>query len=138
MKTLRLFLFMCLILVCSAAEPAPQTKPLFSAEVTCFLGQIGSRSKCTARSTLPGPNSKSRWSSAMTCGSGGRVSEIHWEFLGSEDGADVYEVARRFQTDAQKSETVTKKIRFSGKRLIIFEDSYQVVVIDPATVSKKL
>ncbi len=68
----------------------------------------------------------------MTCGSPGQVSELHWEFLGSENGADVYRISRRFPADGRQSETVTKKIKFTGKRTIVFEDQYQVIVIDPA------
>lgn len=137
MKPLTLVVFACLVPACAAAGPAPKKGPLFLAEVTCFLGKIDSRSKCTARSDLPEPKPKSRWSSAMTCGSAGQASETCWDYLGSEDGADIYEVTRRFPADAQTSETVTKKIRFAGKRLIIFEDSHQVVVIDPTTIPLK-
>jgi hypothetical protein len=67
----------------------------------------------------------------MTCGSSGQVSELKWEFLGSEAGADVYQISRRFPADAPRSSTTTKTIRFAGKRLVVFEDEYQVVVIEP-------
>ena len=128
MKLLSLFLFMCLALVCGAAEPAPKTKPLFPAAVTCFIGKIDSRSSCTASA---GSEAEGSWSTGLTCGSVGQVSELHWEFLGAEGGTDVYQFTRRFPVDAPMTETVTKKILFSGKRLILFEDKHQVVVIDP-------
>ena len=128
MKTLALFLFMCLAMVCAAAEPAPETKPLFPAAVTCFNGKIDLSSSGTVS---VGSVAEGSWSTGMTCGSPGQVSELHWEFLGSEGGADIYQFTRRFPADAEPSETVTKKIKFAGKRLTIFEDSYQVVVIGP-------
>ena len=134
MKTLSLFLFMGLAIVGIAAESTPKTKPLFPATITCFIGKIDSRSSC--RMALPNvtePGSKSLWSSAMTCGSVGQVSEISWEFLGSEGGTDIYQFTRRFPVDAPMPETVTKQIRFHGKRRIVFEDSYQIVVIEPPT-----
>ena len=135
MKTLPLFLFMCLALVGVAAEPAPQTKPLFPATVTCFNGKIDLGTSCWMTwSDGPAPDPKSRvLSRGLTCGSAGQVSEISWEFLGSENGADLYQFTRHFPVDSPTSETVTKQIRFRGKRLIIFEDKYQVVVIQPPT-----
>ena len=114
------------------SEPAPKTTPLFPAAVTCFNGKIDLATSCGMTwSDGPEPDPKSRvLSRGLTCGSAGQVSEIKWEFLGSEGGADVYQFTRRFPADAPTSETVTKEIRFLGKRLIIFEDRYQVVVIE--------
>ena len=69
----------------------------------------------------------------MICGWPGQVSELHWEFLSSAGGVDAYRFTRRFPVDAPRTETVTKQIKFAGKRIVIFEDQYQVVVIDSAT-----
>lgn len=138
MKTLLLSLFTFLGLACSAVEPTAKTKPSFPVAVTCFMGKIDSRSSCSSVMTaVPEPDPKSRWSSGMTCGWPTQVSELHWEFLGSDGGADVYQITRRFPADAPRSETVTKKIKFEGKRIVVFEDQYQVVVLDPAKETKK-
>ena len=138
MKTLLLSLFTLLALACSAAEPAPKTKPLFPVTVTCFMGKIDSRSSCSSvMTTVPEPDPGSRWSSGMTCGRPTQVSELRWEFLGSDGGADVYQITRRFPADAPQSETITKKIKFEGRRIVVFEDQYQVVVLDPAKEAKK-
>lgn len=137
MKTLLIYLFTCSGVACFAAEPA-KTKLLFPAVVTCFMEKIDSRSSCsTVMTKVPEPEPRLRWSSGMTCGWSGRVSELHWEFLGSESGADVYQVSRRFPADAPQSMTVTKTIRFTGSRVVVFEDQYQVIVFDPAKSSAK-
>ncbi len=86
---------------------------------------------------VPELDSKGNWSSGLTCGWPGQVSELRWEFLGSDGGADVYQITRRFPADAPHSETVTKKIKFEGKRIVVLEDQYQVVVLDPAKEAKK-
>ncbi len=138
MKTFLLSFSTFLASVCSAAEPAPKTKPLFPVVVTCFMGQIDSLSSCTSVMTkMPELDPKNRWSSEMTCGWPTHVSELRWEFIGSDGGADVYEITRRFPADAPQSETVTKKVKFEGKRIVVFEDQYQVVVLDPAKGAKK-
>lgn len=126
------FLLTCFTLVGGAAEPAPQSRPLFPATVTCFMAKIDSGSSCSSTMTkVPEPDPRSRWSSGMTCGWPGQVSELRWEFLGSEGGTDVYQITRRFPADAEKSETVTQTIKYAGKRLIVFADNYHVVVVAP-------
>jgi hypothetical protein len=96
------------------------------------MEKVDSLSSCsTTMAKVPEPDSKARWSSGMTCGWPGQVSELHWEFLGSEGGADVYQISRRFPADAPQSATTTKTIRFAGKRVVVFEDKYQVIVFDP-------
>lgn len=137
MKKLLILAFTCFGLACFGAEPA-KTKPLFSAAVTCFMEKIDSPSSCSTTVTnAPEPDPKARGSSGMTCGWPGQVSELHWEFLGSEGGADVYQISRRFPADAPQSVTATKAIRFAGKRVIVFEDKYQVIVFDPAKGTAK-
>lgn len=115
-----------------AADPVPKVTSVYAAAVTCFNGKIDDATWCSAHvGKVLAPTAGSRLSGGLTCGHPGKVSEIHWEFQGSEGNADIYQFTRRFPADAGTSETVTKKIRFEGKRLIIFEDRFQVIVIEP-------
>lgn len=134
MKTLLSSLLLCSVLVCTASEPS-KPKPLFGAVVTCFIGKADSQSSCT---TIVKPQESAiARSGGMTCGLPGQVSELKWKFVGSESGVDIYEISRRFPADAPQSVTTTKTIRFSGKRVIAFEDQHQVIVFDPPNTATK-
>lgn len=116
--------------LCVAADAQP--RPTYIAVVTCFNGKLDSGSSCSAT-----PNQESRrdskWqvSRGLTCGWPGKVSELHWEFVGQKDGADVYRITRRFPSDASGAVTTTNTVSFIGKRVTVFEDKYQVIVMEP-------
>ena len=69
---------------------------------------------------------------AMRCGKRGHVSKLEWTYLGSKDGSDYYRMTRRFPADSRDATTEAKTVRFSGQRVVVFRDAYQVVVMDPA------
>jgi len=74
----------------------------------------------------------------MTCGVAGQVSEIEWSFVKRSDGKDVYTFTRKFPSDGPAPTTTTKDVEFNGKRVVIFEDKVQTVVIDPPNKSDRI
>ena len=67
----------------------------------------------------------------MVCGFPGRVSEVKWSFIERRGTNDVYRFSRRFPSDTSAVDTSSKTVEFSDRRVIIFEDKFQVVVIEP-------
>jgi hypothetical protein len=67
----------------------------------------------------------------MTCGFPGRVSEIEWSFIERREAGDVYRFTRRFPLNTADVSTTTKDVEFNDGRVIVFEDEFQVVVIEP-------
>lgn len=65
----------------------------------------------------------------MTCGFPGKVSEIAWSFVERRDGKDVFNFTRRFPIETPETATATKQISFGGERVTVFEDKFQVIVI---------
>ena len=70
----------------------------------------------------------------MTCGLPGKVSEVEWRFLQRKGNVDVYEFSRRFPADKAESKTENKTVGFRGARVIVFEDTFQVIVIQSPRV----
>ena len=66
----------------------------------------------------------------MACGFPGKVSELKWEFVGQRGAADLYRIARRFPSDTPNARTTTNTIAFTGKRVTVFADADQVVVME--------
>jgi hypothetical protein len=67
----------------------------------------------------------------MRCGFPGKVSELKWDYVGQQGTADVYRISRRFPSDTPNARTTTNTIAFTGKRVTVFEDADQVVVMEP-------
>ena len=107
----------------SANRDAPQHR----AEIVCHLGKLDSGSGCTANATKPGtpPEKKGK----MTCGFKGKVAEIVWTFARQKDGKDLYDFSLRFPIKSDDGAAQTKRVSFDGKRVIVFEDKHQVIVI---------
>jgi hypothetical protein len=117
--------------LCPANGKEAKRTPRIPAAITCFNGKMDSRSSCTVRSIdVPDNTATSKWSHGLTCGTDGHTCEIKWELIRSEGGTDFYLFTRRFPADGQVSETVSREVAFSGSRVVIFEDQYQVIVID--------
>jgi len=118
--------------VCSGAAAETNAQPRYAAVVTCFNGKVDSGSFC---STTPAKESKHdapvQVSREMTCGFPGKVSEIHWRFVGYQGPADVYQVSRRFPSDTPKATIATNSVLYFGKRVAVFEDKDQVIVMEP-------
>ncbi|MDE3100373.1 MAG: hypothetical protein KGJ88_12955 [Verrucomicrobiota bacterium] len=115
---------------CLAADTQPQ--PRYVAVVTCFNGKLDSGSFCSATPTQePQQDSELRVSRGLTCGWPGKVSELHWEFVGQKGQADVYRITRRFPSDMTDAVTTTNTVLFTGNRVTVFKDKYQVIVMEP-------
>ncbi|MEI8288579.1 MAG: efflux RND transporter periplasmic adaptor subunit, partial [Verrucomicrobiota bacterium] len=104
--------------------------PRFTALIACFNGKVDSGSSCSGNNFQPDgtihPKGK------MTCGYPGKVSEVEWAFVEQRGGKDVYRFTRRFPADTAKAATTSKDIEFSDRRVVVFADAFQAVVIEPA------
>jgi len=67
----------------------------------------------------------------MTCGYPGHVSEIEWSFVKRHNDKDVYRFTRRFPSDTADVSTTSKDVAFSDRRVVVFKDKFQVIVIEP-------
>lgn len=103
--------------------------PRFKARITCFNGKVDSRSSCSTTNFQP--DGALHATGKMTCGKPGQVSKIEWSFLERRDDHDVYRFTRRFPSDNAAASTTTKDIEYRDGRVIVFEDEYQVIVIEP-------
>jgi len=114
-----------------SATPAASGKllPRFKASITCFNGKVDSKSSCSGTNFQP--DGTLHATGKMTCGFPGRVSEIEWSFIERREAGDVYRFTRRFPLDTADISTTTKDVEFNDGRVIVFEDEFQVVVIEP-------
>ena len=128
--TLRLWLAISLV-SCHAGSllAAPEALPRFKARVACFNGDLDVSSFCSG--TSYGADGTLHTGGKMTCGIPGRVSEITWSFVGRHGDRDVYSFARRFPVDAADVSTSRKEVEFSTRRVLVFQDEHQAIVIDP-------
>ena len=130
-STFILTLTLALTIACSATDTSALPKPRYPAVVTCFNGKLDSGSFCSAKPTREAvADSKLRVARGLTCGWPGKVSELHWEFVKQWEKADVYRVIRRFPADTQNAVTTTNTVYFTGNRITVFEDKYQVIVME--------
>ena len=67
----------------------------------------------------------------MTCGIPGRVSEITWSFVERRGDKDVYHFTRRLPLDAVDVVTSSKDVEFNDRRVVIFKDEHQTILIEP-------
>lgn len=61
----------------------------------------------------------------------GAASEIRYELVDQRDGADVYELERRFPIDSPTASVTQKRVEYRGEELVVFEDEFQRVVLRP-------
>lgn len=95
----------------------------------CFNGKVDSGSSCSC--TTAQPDGTLHPTGKMTCGFPGQVSEIEWSFVERRGTKDVYRFTRRFPSDTAAVSTTRKNVEFSDSRVVVFEDMFQVVVIEP-------
>lgn len=103
--------------------------PRFKAHIICFNGKVDSRSSCSTTNFQP--DGTLHATGKMTCGKAGQVSEVEWSFLERRGDSDVYRFTRRFPSDTATASTTTRDVEFSNGRVVVFEDEYQVIVIEP-------
>ena len=127
-KTSQLLLAALLAVACFAADSPPKSKPRLKAVVTCFNGKLDSGSSCSA--TCFQPDGTLHRTGKMTCGWPGKVSELEWSFVKTRGTNDVYRFTRRFPSDTPAAAATSKLIEFGGRRVTVFEDKHQVIVME--------
>lgn len=88
--------------------------------------KYGENNGCTGLLSLTGQSS---------CGHKGAVSEVTWSFLRTNDEGDVYTFTRKYPSNTPSPETSTKEstkeVTYSGKKLILWSDDVQKILIKP-------
>jgi hypothetical protein len=120
-----------LAFVCACAAAETNAQPRYVATVTCFNGKVDSGSFCSATPQESKRDGSVKINSGLKCGLPGKVSEIKLEFVGYQGPADVYRVSRRFPADKPGAVTVTNWTVYYGKRVAVFQDQDQVIVVEP-------
>jgi hypothetical protein len=110
------------------ADAAAKTSPRFKARVACFNGKLDSGSSCSGTNFQP--DGALHPAGKMTCGLPEQVSEIEWSFVERRGDKDIYRFIRRFRSDSGTS-TTNKIVEFSDARVVVFEDKFQAIVIEP-------
>jgi hypothetical protein len=111
------------------ADVAAKTSPRFKACVVCFNGALDYGSSCTA--TCFQPDGILHPTGKVTCGLSGKVSEIEWTFVERRNEKDLYQFTRLFPSDTAAPSTTSKIVEFSDSRVVVFEDKFQAIVIEP-------
>jgi hypothetical protein len=127
-----LFPLVTVSLICfrlGAADPPATASPRFKARIVCFNGKLDSGSFCAGTSFQPDGTLQPK--GQMTCGYPGKVSDLEWSFVERRGTNDVYRFTRRFPSDSPAPNTTSKTVEFSDRRVIVFGDQAQVIVIEP-------
>lgn len=112
-----------------AAEAPTQASPRCQARVACHNGTLDSGSVCSVSNFQPDGTLHTK--GKMTCGFPGKVSEIEWSFVERRGSSDLYRFTRRFPSDTAAVSTTSRNVEFSDKRVIVFQDQFQAIVIEP-------
>lgn len=132
MKRFLVIVAFAIALANSSSAAETNVEPRFAVAVTCFNGKVDSKSFCSATATPEAKHEgKVEVDHGLTCGLPGKVSEIHWRFVGHQGPSDVYLVSRRFPADKPGTVPVTNSVIYFGKRVSVFLDSDQVIVMEP-------
>lgn len=113
----------------TAADSPSRTLPRFKACIAIFNGKVDSRSSCSTTNFQSDGLLHAK--GKMTCGYPGHVSEIEWSFVERHNDKDVYRFTRRFPSDTADVSTTTEDVEFSDRRVVVFEDKFQVILIEP-------
>jgi hypothetical protein len=121
------------LLVAGCGEiPQPQvqnTAPRYPMVVTCFAGELDSRSKCSSLvgDVVPRPSATFK----IACGTtGGDTTEIEWAFLGHRGDKDAYRLTHRFPANTPNPGVSSKEVEFTGKRIVVFQDTEHYTVVE--------
>jgi hypothetical protein len=112
------------------ADSAPHLK----AVVTCFQYKLDSGASCSGACFQP--DGTLMRTGKMTCGHRGKVSDIEWTFVERRGDKDLYKFTRRFPVNAGSPSTTSKVVEYTGNRVIIFKDKWQVIVIEPPSQAR--
>ena len=152
MKTYSFLLVVALLIGCTADEKPEEavalekkaqqqdatinTGPRFKAQVTCFNGgKLDSGGRCTSHWSQPTPNFRVV-ERKLICGIPGETSEVDVSFIERRDDKDIYRFVRRFPVEPDdpttNPTTTTNTVEFSDSRVVVFQDEFQVWVIEPS------
>lgn len=112
------------------ADAPVKLTPRFKALVTCFNGKLDSGSSCSVTCFQPDGTLHPK-GGPVKCGYPGQVSVVEWVFIERRGGKDVYRFTRVFPSDTATATTTSKSVEFSDSRVIVFEDKFQVIVMEP-------
>lgn len=120
--------FSCVHLI--AVDVPAKSSPRFKALVTCFNGKLDSGSSCSAPCFQPDGTLHPK-GGPLKCGYPGQVSTVEWAFVERRGNKDVYRFTRLFPADTATPTTTSKTVEFSDSRVVVFEDKFQVIVMEP-------
>ena len=123
------FILLAVLLRCSTAEQVSTSKPREKVRIVCFNGKLDSGSSCTTTNFQKDGAIHAK--GKMKCGFPGHASEIEWVFIGQKDSRDVYRFTRRYPLDTNNVVTTTKDVEVKSRRVIVFEDDKQAIVLEP-------
>ncbi len=114
---------LCLLLLATAVLPASAKETRHHLGVELFINNTpaGKTNGCTTR-PLP-VRGEAR------CGHAPHISEVRWKYLSSTEKGDIYLFLRRFPADAAEAKQESKVVEFTGKELILWEDSHQRILL---------
>ena len=120
--------FSCFHLI--GADAPAKSAPRFKAMVACFNGKVDSGSSCSTTCFQPDGTLQPK-GGPLKCGYPGQVSEVEWAFVERRGNKDVYRFTRVFPSDTATASKSSKTVEFSDSRVVVFEDKFQVIVIEP-------
>lgn len=123
--------FQQLVQAADTSAGKTNAQPRYPVTLICFNGKVDSGSSCGETPQASKHDENVKITHGLTCGLPGKVSEIKWEFVGYQGPADVYRVSRRFPADKPGAVTVTNWTVYYGKRVAVFQDQDQVIVVEP-------
>jgi hypothetical protein len=102
--------------------------------VTCFNGDIDSRSKCSTKCF--GEDGSLEQNGKMRCRFPGKESEIEWKFVEYSGDKDVYQFTVISPLGSPDANTTRTEVKFGGRRVTVLRDDNQVVVLDPPAANE--
>jgi len=109
-------------------EPAVVTPHHTRVEVFINNHKFGDTNGCTTTFSPQATSAGTKIERGSTCGHPGAVSKLTWSYLRSDEKGDHYEFERVFPHGEPNQETTKKKVIFTGRDVVLFEDETQRVV----------
>jgi hypothetical protein len=134
-KMKRLILLLVILPVSLALAEEKQTKDLF--QLTCFNGKLDSGSKCSSITSIHKDHAPQKIKGGLTCGYPKLTSKIEWELKEKEGDKLTILISRVFPVGESDAKVSQKEVTYSGERIIVFEDSHQVIVLEPKAIQSQ-
>ncbi|MDB2682558.1 hypothetical protein N9Z14_08195 [Opitutales bacterium] len=134
MKHLILLLAFLLTLLAHAEEK--KTQDLF--QLTCFNVKLDSSSKCSSTTSIHRDHPPETIKGGLTCGYPKLTSKIEWKLKEMEGDELTILISRVFPLGEPDATVSQKEVTYAGERIIVFEDSHQVIVIEPIAIQSEV